>query len=104
MEDMKRQVSHNAGLEDAVWRLMEAGWEKENIAPTGCEHDAWDSPAYQAYRLASDTYRTARSVEVDRLRSLVGWKADLSLYGEEEWELYIQEVPFGVEVVEEPTE
>ncbi len=104
MEDMKRQVSHNGGLEAAVYSIMAATWEKENVAPTWSDSDDWNSPAYNAYREASETHREARCAEVDRLRSVVGWKSVLSTYGEEVWALWLQEVAFGFEVVADPTE
>ena len=99
MDDMRHKMSFNAGLEEAVCRILENGWDKEHPAPTSPGEDAWDTPAYTVYREAQDAYYEARRVETDRLLALVGFDKTVPFCHRSDSHLFIREVPFGFEVV-----
>ncbi len=103
MSEMRHTISRNVGLQHAVDVLMSDMWDKVNpapICPPAGSNDDYNS--YNAYCDADNSHREARRVEHDRLLALVGWKADLNLHWEEEYDLHIQEVPLGFEVVAPP--
>jgi len=85
-------------------------WGKVNPAPTSCP--SWDNQrsdeenekAYKDHQEAYNTYSDARHAEETRMLSLVGWKCELDLRWEEQYDLHLQEVPLGFEVVAPPTE
>jgi hypothetical protein len=104
MEDIRHKMSFNAGLEEAVCRILEEGWDKEHPEPTRPSEDEWNTPAYNEYRQAQDAHYEARRVETDRLLALVGFDKTLPFTRYQEYHLFVREVPFGFEVVKPTTE
>jgi hypothetical protein len=104
MEDMRHRISFNAGLEEAVMRIMETGWEKSHPEPIAPSDDEWNTPAYNEYRQAQDAYYEARRVETDRLLALVGYDKTVPYYRHHDSHLFLREVPFGLEVAKPATE
>jgi hypothetical protein len=99
MDDMKHRMSFNKGLEEAVCRILEAGWDKEYPAPTRPSDEALrDDDTYNEFRRAEDAHYEARRVETDRLLALVGFDKTIPFVHDDST-LFIREVPFGFEVV-----
>lgn len=110
MSDMRHTISRNMGLQHAVSEIMRDVWDKANPAPICPSHPTCSSDeeieestkAYNVFSEKDNAHRDARYAEEARLLALVGWKGDLNLHWEEEYDLHIQEVPLGFEVVAPP--
>lgn len=101
MSGQRHLISYNMGLMEAVQRLMSDTWDKQHKEPTYPDNST--DQERDSYYEARNSYHDARRAELDRLLSLVGWKEDLNTHWEEEYDLYIKEIPFGFEVVKETT-
>ncbi len=97
MSEMRHRISHNLGLYSAIKAIMRTTWEKENPSPT--YPDNGSQQERDAYYEALSSHQSAESAEWDRLAAIVGWDRTLDLRWEEEYDIYLQEVPFGFEVV-----
>jgi hypothetical protein len=105
MGTMRHRISRNVGLQHAVSVMMSDMWDKANPAlPCPPNEGEGAMEAYNVWCEKDNAHRDARRAEEDRLLSLVGWESTMNLHWEEEYDLHIQEVPLGFEVVEPPTE
>jgi len=105
MKDARHRISRNVGLQHAVDVLMSDMWDKQHPSlPCPPNEGEGAMEAYNAWCEKDNAHRDARRAEQDRLLALVGWDATLNLHWEEEYDLHIQEVPLGFEVVASPTE